>query len=95
MPSIKIDEELKEFINYGKAQDGDEYVIVEASDWVNQYKDYDIKEVVLLHKASGKHYAYYDSRSGSYYSDYEYDSPEELIEVEPIEVKRIEYKVVK
>lgn len=94
MPSIKLDEALKETLQYGTPGEVG-FIVVYDGEWVNEYKDNDSKEIIYQHTESGKYYAYYDSRSGSYYSDYEYDSPDELVEVEPVEVKTVTYKVVK
>lgn len=94
MPSIKLTEEMKEAFQEEEWK-GLGFLLVEEGEWVNNYKDYDIKESIYKHVGSGKFYAYYDSRSGSYYSDYEYDSPDELVEVTPVETKTITYMVVK
>lgn len=92
--SIKLDIELKENLLYcGPEESG--FHLVEEGEWVNEYKDYDSKTNIYQQISSGKYYAYHDSRSGSYYSDYEYDSPTELVEVEPVQITTTIYKAVK
>lgn len=93
MSSIKITKEMQEAFDEGCEDIG--FELVEEGEWVNNYKDYDLKEDIYKHIESGKFYAYYGSRSGSYYSDYEYDNPDELVEVQPVETKTITYMVVK
>jgi hypothetical protein len=94
VPSIKITEEMQEAFDDEGCEDIG-FELVEEGEWVNNYKDYDLKEVIYKHLESGKFYAYYDSRSGAHYSHYEYDSPDELVEVQPVETKTITYMVVK
>lgn len=50
-------------------------VMVEEGKWESDYK-WENKRVVIQHKETGNFYALYQSRSGSYYSDYHYDEPD-------------------
>lgn len=92
--SIKLDIAFKENLIYGPPE-AIGFKLIEEGDWVNEYKDYDSKINIYQKIDTGKYYAYNDSRSGSYYSDYEYDNPTELVEVEPVQVTTTIYKVVK
>ena len=66
--------------------DNPDFQIIEDGDWVNEYKDYDLKETIVQQKSTGKYFRIDQSRSGSYYSDYEYDDPKitEVAKVEKI-----------
>lgn len=92
--SIDLDDALRETLLYcGPEESG--FHLVEEGEWVNEYKDYDLKTNIYQKIDTGKYYAYNDSRSGSYYSDYEYDNPTELVEVEPVQITTTIYKAVK
>lgn len=45
---------------------------VEDEGWQVEHK-YESKRVIVKHEDSGNYYALYQSRSGSYFSHYEYD----------------------
>ena len=68
--------------------DDPDFVVIKAGDWINDYKDYDIREIIVQQKTTGKYFRIDQSRSGSYYSDYEYDDPE-ITEVAKV-VKKVE-----
>jgi len=73
------------------------FEIVEEGEWIQDYK-YQCREIVF--KFEDKHYSLVESRSGSAFTDWDYDSewwPEEVevTEVEPVEVKVIEWRAVK
>ncbi len=70
------------------------FEIIEKGDWISEGK-YESREVVVLEKETGKYYAAGQSRSGSYFTDYEWENDLDLVEVKPVEVTKIEYKVVK
>ncbi len=77
-------EEIKD-IAWG---DNPDFVVIEDGDWINEYKDYDVREVIVQQQSTGKYFRIDQSRSGSYYSDYEYDDPK-ITEVAKI-VKKVE-----
>lgn len=64
--------------------------VVEEGVWVQDFK-YQISESVVRHKESGKYFKIFHSRSGSYYSDYEYNAPE-FYEVNPVAQTKIVLK---
>ena len=79
----------------------DEYPVgftaVEEGDWVCDGK-YERQEIIF--KFNDKFYALWQTRTGSYYTDWYYDSDdwddeEDVGEVEPVEVKTIQWKRVK
>lgn len=70
----------------------DELEIVEEGDWEIEYKDCSCKESIVKHE--DKYYNITQGRSGSYYSDYEFDDPE-VTEVVPKEVTTIKWVKVK
>lgn len=63
-------------------------ILLEQSEWKIDYKDYASRSTI--YKKDTQWFAIYESRSGSYYSDYYYDEPtcEEVI---PQEVTTITY----
>ena len=70
----------------------DELEIIEEGDWEIEYKDHACKETIV--KYEDKYYNIIQGRSGSYYSDYEFDD-EEVCEVVPKEVTNIKWVKVK
>lgn len=89
---------LKEFLNEDQSDDNP-LEFVDQNDWEGSGK-YQTKEVIF--KYEGKFYMICDSRTGSYYSDYCYDSEDwenddeqECKEVEKIEVIMYEWRNVK
>jgi hypothetical protein len=70
--------------------DPETYKVIKEGDWINEHK-YQYQETIISYQ--NKLYCICQSRSGSYWSDYEYNDPE-AYEVEPHEVTVIEYRVV-
>ncbi|CAJ6883161.1 Uncharacterised protein [Burkholderia pseudomallei] len=70
-------------------EDLDEFMKVTRGQWVSDHK-HEHRETVYLHKPSGRFVTVAESRSGSYWSDYEYDAPM-LAEVEPREITKTVY----
>lgn len=70
-------------------EDLDEFMKVTRGQWVSDHK-HEHREAVYLHKPSGRFVTVAESRSGSYWSDYEYDDPM-LAEVEPREITKTVY----
>lgn len=94
MNKLKISElskEIQEFIEspYGK-EEGIE--LIKNGDWIDDGK---YSHCTTIFKINDKFYAYYNSRSGSYFSDYDYNPEEDLYEVEKVEVIKHEWKEVK
>lgn len=87
---IKITETVAQEILH---EDSDLYEIVENGDWVSDGK-YDIKDIVVKEIATGFHYSGYWYRSGSYYTDYDYQYPTELVRVEKREKITYEWVAV-
>lgn len=66
-----------EFLKLWESTDGegsDDYIILENGNWISNGK-YQFKETVCQHTHNGKFFLVSQERSGSYYSDYEYDEP--------------------
>ena len=61
-------------------EETDDIEVIESGEWEHEYKDYFAKESIV--KFDGKYYSIVDHRSGSYYTDYNYDAPN-ITEVEP------------
>lgn len=61
-------------------EETDDIEVIESGEWKHKYKDYFAKESIV--KFDGKYYSIVDHRSGSYYTDYNYDAPN-ITEVEP------------
>ncbi|WP_240514576.1 deoxynucleoside kinase [Bacillus wiedmannii] len=76
-----FDEKLAKDIMWGD-YDPEKYELVEdAEDWEVDGK-YQNSSIIFKHKASGKHYKYYVTRSGSPFTDYEYYFDDDVFEVE-------------
>lgn len=88
---MKLTEDDAELVAQG---DHDDFETVEEGGWVSEHK-YDLQEVVVLHKPTGKHYIQHNSRSGSYHDDYYYDYGVDLIEAHKVEVTTYEWLPVK
>lgn len=95
---INIDslgEDLAEGIrNVDLIRPADPFDLVEEGEWISEYK-YDQKFAVFKRKADGKHFIAYYVRSGSYTTDYDYQDPDEMYEVERKEVVKVVWKRVK
>jgi hypothetical protein len=61
-------------------EETDDIEVIESGEWEREYKDYFAKEFIV--KYDGKYYSIVEHRSGSYYTDYNYDEPI-ITEVEP------------
>lgn len=68
--------------------DHEDYELVEGSDWTQDYK-YQQQTAIVFHKPTGKYYEGTVSRSGSPFTDWEYDSDQTLYEVEKHEETRV------
>lgn len=88
-----LSEELQECFNYCEFNGDEDFEVVEEGDWVCDYK-YEICTNVFKRKSDGKYFAHDQSRSGSYHTDYYYNDPEDLYEVERKEVVTIQYVMV-
>lgn len=77
---------------FGEDELPENFERVLSGDWIDDYK-YSCLQTVYKDKNTGKFYGIYNSRSGSYYSDYYY-SEAEVEEVKPVEVVKTIYKVV-
>ena len=78
---------------FGEDDLPENFVVVVDGDWEDEGK-YSNCADVYQDKSTGKFYSIYNSRSGSYYSDY-YFSEAEVYEVEPKEVVKKVYMVFK
>lgn len=73
------------------------FEVIEAGEWTQDYK-YQLKDWIFRYE--GRFYQLTESRSGSPFTDWYYDSDDwkaevEVEEVEPVEVKITQWKVVK
>lgn len=66
---------------------------VESGEWTSDGK-YEARTDIVKDIQIGKYYAIHQSRSGSYWSDYEYGDTY-ANEVEPVQVTVIQYQAVK
>ena len=71
--------------------EGKVYTLIEEGDWIDEGK-YDFRDIIFM--VDGKYYRHELSRSGSYFTDYEYDYDDYALEVRPVEKTVIEYEVV-
>ncbi len=83
-----MEQSLKDEILQLFEDEDKELTIVEKGLWVSDWK-YETKETIVLYE--GKHYCIDESRTGSYYSDYEYGDPI-VYEVEPYEITVTKWK---
>ena len=72
------------------------FEIVEEGEWIQDYK-YQCREIVF--KFEDKHYSLVESRSGSAFTDWYYNSEDwndevEVTEVEPVEVIEVGWRAV-
>jgi len=89
-----LSEELQESFSYCDIDESSGFVAIEKGDWVVDYK-YETCTHIFQRLSDGKYFALDRRRSGSYYSDYYYEDPEDLYEVEKQEVIKYEWKMVK
>lgn len=62
--------------------EGKNYNIKQSTDWNDDGK-YDFADIVF--ELDGETYSFWASRSGSYYTDWEYDFAKEAVAVKPVE----------
>jgi hypothetical protein len=91
-----IDEfDLPSFLTRYREQDNEFYEVengiklVQSGDWQDEGK-YSYRSDTYQHVATGRFFAISKSRSGSYFTDYDYGDPD-IFEVYPHVVTRIEY----
>lgn len=89
-----LSEELQVGFNDCSFEEEDDFVLVEKGSWVSDGK-YDYCTNIFQRKSDGKYFSQDLTRSGSYFSDYHYEDPEDLYEVERKEVVKIEWNMVK
>lgn len=89
---INIDQEEYDVITDG--EDTVNFSVIEDGDFVSGGK-YEHKESVIKDKNTGKYYSVFQSRTGSYFTDYHFEDDLEAVEVEPVEVTETIYKIVK
>lgn len=65
---------------------------VDKGEWVSEYKD-ETRTQIYRHVPSGRFFAAYDSRRGSYWSDYEYEDTE-AYEVRAVQVTVTQYEAI-
>lgn len=89
----KLTEDEMELINY--CDGGDEFKIIDAGEWGVDGK-YQFKTLIFKENASGKLYSWNESRTGSYHTDYHYESDDFAYEVTAEErmVVEVTYKNV-
>lgn len=61
----------------------EKFSVVKEGNWVSEGK-WETKEVIFKDDETGKFYSINGMRSGSYYSDYEYEDDLEAVEVEAV-----------
>jgi len=89
-----LSEDLQESFQYGDFENEDDFVVVEKGGWAVDYK-YEVCTNIFQRKSDGKYFAQDRTRSGSAFSDYYYEDPEDLYEVVKQEVVKHEWKMVK
>lgn len=75
----------------GDEEDFVEVNVIEEGDWQVEHK-HEYCDVVFEYE--GKYYMYGMSRSGSYWSDYHWEDPEEAYEVKQVEVVTTVWRAV-
>lgn len=71
----------------------DEFTLSEEGEWEQEGK-YQTSYVIMAHKPTNTYWCLNQSRSGSYHTDWYYDTTY-ITQVEPVEVKKIIWKEVK
>ena len=94
--SAEVAKELLGLYKKGEVDHG--FKLIDRGEWIDDGK-YSHKEMIFQHIESGKFYRLFDSRSGSYHSDYYYVSEDwkddvELTEVRPVEKTIVVYEAV-
>lgn len=83
-------DEMREVIDLDKNEEYGKYKLIEEGDWDDEGK-YQYKEIVFTHvNHPGKFFSIVIERSGSYFSEYEYNYNYWGDEVEVTEVKKVE-----
>jgi hypothetical protein len=67
----------------------DDWEVVKEGEWTSEHK-YEHRSTIYKHVPTGRYFAVHSSRSGSYWSDYEY-TDDLANEVRPVEVTVTEY----
>jgi hypothetical protein len=75
-----------------ECEDWADWETVKKGEWVSEHK-YEHCSTIYRHKPTHRYFAVHSSRSGSYWSDYEYDDAT-ANEVKPVEVTVIEYHAI-
>lgn len=88
---LELTEQQKQSIFREEDIDDFEYSIVDELDWEDDGK-YQFGGIVFEHK--GKTYLLNVSRSGSYFTDYEFDLDGDVYECEHVEVIKKEWKLI-
>lgn len=70
-----------------------ELTVVERSGWIDDGKSA-YMEIIIKDAVTNKHYKFYISRSGSYYTDYDYDIYDYPSEVKAKQVIKTEWVAV-
>jgi hypothetical protein len=89
-----LSEELQEGFSDCSFEDEDDFILVEEGEWVVSGK-YEYCTNIFQRKSDCKYFAQNWYRSGSYHSDYDYNAPEDLYEVERKEVVTVQWNMVK
>lgn len=95
MPTRKFPKDLMIAITEDDAPEG--FEIIDEGEWVQEHK-YQYKEIIF--KFEDKFYSLSESRGGSYHTDWYYESEDwgkevEVTEVEPVEIKTVDWRLVK
>jgi hypothetical protein len=93
MPFITLSEEEAESL-FNDGDNAPAYEPVEVTEWEDDIK-YSNCQVIFRELTTGKTYSLGVSRSGSYYTDYDYSYYLKCREVEQKEVTRLEWVQVK
>jgi hypothetical protein len=97
MPKIAVDQDLIQEIQDLKAGEmlekgGDTYELVEEGKWEIEGKE-ELQEIIF--KKNSLFYCALISRSGSYYTEYHYEYPDDACQVEKKEKTVITWEAVK
>lgn len=95
MEKLTLSIENKEALFKDDYDDKLGFEVVKREEWDDEGK-YSTCRLIIKHKETGKFYAFPVTRSGSYYSDYDYDYwDDSLCEVEQQEVTTVQWVEVK
>lgn len=93
LTEAKVEALMDEYLEEGDISEDGEWEMVEPGEWMSDGK-YDLCNSIMKHIPTGKYYQVNSSRTGSYYTDYDYQYDGTLYEVEPKEVTITTWKVV-